>query len=339
MFALGRGQRELIVSERASGKTAISVDCMINQKDSDVVCVYVRGGPEVLHGEARHQRRHHPRRARPLHLRGRQRLRLAGAAVDRAVAGVTMAEYFRDRGQHALVVIDDLTRHAATHREIALLTRQPPGREAYPGDVFYIHAASSKGGKARPGRRANLISITDGQIVLDSRMFYEGTSPPSTSARASAASAARPRRRRRGPLPRRCVSMARRFLELEIFTRVGGVTAAKVKDRSRPAKDPRGTRPAAAQAHAPRRRDRAHHGAAVGRARPRPPRADRGIPCGVAHLPRRRDAAIAEEVGRTGDLSQSGRAELCEGLGQLAKRFPPDTPPEAAAHPADVETP
>ena len=115
-------------------------------------------------------------------------------------AGFTMAEYFRDRGQHALIVIDDLTKHAATHREIALLTRQPPGREAYPGDVFYVHArlleraaklSQAKGGgsltalpiaETDAGNLSayiptNLISITDGQIVLDAKLFNEGHKP------------------------------------------------------------------------------------------------------------------------------------------------------------------
>ena len=113
---------------------------------------------------------------------------------------MTMAEYFRDRGQHALVVIDDLTKHAATHREIALLTRQPPGREAYPGDVFYLHARLlERAAKLSPARGGgsltalpiaetdagnlsayiptNLISITDGQLVLDARLFHEGQKP------------------------------------------------------------------------------------------------------------------------------------------------------------------
>ena len=115
-------------------------------------------------------------------------------------AGFTMAEYFRDRGQHALIVIDDLTKHAATHRELALLTRQPPGREAYPGDVFYVHArlleraaklSQDKGGgsltalpiaETEAGNLSayiptNLISITDGQIVLDTKLFHEGQKP------------------------------------------------------------------------------------------------------------------------------------------------------------------
>src|ERR1700756_64874 len=115
-------------------------------------------------------------------------------------AGFSIAEYFRDRGQHALIVIDDLSKHAATHRELALLTREPPGREAYPGDIFYVHArlleraaklsaqrgggsltalpiAETDAGNLSAYIPTNLISITDGQIVLDSKLFYEGQKP------------------------------------------------------------------------------------------------------------------------------------------------------------------
>jgi F-type H+-transporting ATPase subunit alpha len=169
-------------------------------------------------------------------------------------AGVTMAEYFRDRGQHALVVIDDLTKHAATHREIALLTRQPPGREAYPGDVFYIHARllerAAKLCKAAGGGSltalpiaevdagnlsayipTNLISITDGQIVLDSRLFYEGHKP----AVDVGASVSRVGGKTQAKALRDTAETLRldyaQFLELEIFTRFGGVSDAQVKDR------------------------------------------------------------------------------------------------------------
>ena len=140
MFALGRGQRELIIGDRAIGKTAIAVDCIINQKTSDIVCVYVAIGQKsstvkrVIDAIQAHGA---PERCIFV---------VASASVAPGLqwiapfSGFTMAEYFRDRGQHALVVIDDMTKHAATHREIALLTRQTPGREAYPGDVFYVHA-------------------------------------------------------------------------------------------------------------------------------------------------------------------------------------------------------
>ena len=140
MFALGRGQRELIIGDRAIGKTAIAVDCIINQKSSDIICVYVAVGQKsstVKRVISAIQTHGAPERCIFV---------IAGASAAPGLqwiapfAGFTMAEYFRDRGQHALVVIDDMTKHAATHREIALLTRQPPGREAYPGDVFYVHA-------------------------------------------------------------------------------------------------------------------------------------------------------------------------------------------------------
>jgi F-type H+-transporting ATPase subunit alpha len=200
LFALGRGQRELIVGDRAIGKSTIAIDAIINQKTGDMVCVYVAVG----------QKSSSVRRAiDAIHGKGaadRCIIVVAGAASSPGLqwiapfAGFTMAEYFRDRGQHALVVVDDLTKHAATHREIALLTRQSPGREAYPGDVFYVHArlleraaklSKEKGGgsltalpiaETDAGNLSayiptNLISITDGQIVLDAKLFYAGQKP------------------------------------------------------------------------------------------------------------------------------------------------------------------
>ena len=165
-----------------------------------------------------------------------------------------MAEYFRDRGQHALVVIDDMTKHAATHREIALLTRQPPGREAYPGDVFYVHARllerAAKLSKAAGGGSltalpiaeldagnlsayipTNLISITDGQIVLDARLFHEGHKP----AVDVGSSVSRVGGKTQAPALREAADTLRldyaQFLELEMFTRFGGVTDAQVKGK------------------------------------------------------------------------------------------------------------
>ena len=200
MFAIGRGQRELIIGERATGKTSIAVDTIINQKDTDIVCVYVAIG----------QRATAVRRAIDA-------IREKGAA-DRCIfvvapataepgmrwlapfAGMTIAEHFRDRGGHALIVLDDLTKHAATHRELALLARQPPGREAYPGDIFYLHArlleraaklSEEKGGgsltalpiaEIEAGNLSayiptNLISISDGQIVLSNQLFAANQRP------------------------------------------------------------------------------------------------------------------------------------------------------------------
>jgi F-type H+-transporting ATPase subunit alpha len=200
MLAIGRGQRELIIGDRAIGKTTIAIDCMINQRATDLVCVYVAVGQRssavkrVVDAVRSHGA---PERTVFVVANSDQAPGLQWIAP---FAGFTIAEYFRDSGRHALVIIDDMTKHAATHREIALLTRQPPGREAFPGDVFHVHArlleraaklAPAAGGgslTALPIAEldagnlsayipTNLISITDGQIVLDSRLFREGVKP------------------------------------------------------------------------------------------------------------------------------------------------------------------
>jgi len=254
MFALGRGQRELIIGDRAIGKTAIAVDCIINQKHSDIVCVYVAIGQKsstVKRVITAIQTHGAPERCIFV---------VANASAAPGLqwiapfSGFTMAEYFRDRGHHALVVIDDMTKHAATHREIALLTRQPPGREAYPGDVFYVHArlleraaklspaagggsltavpiAEIDAGNLSAYIPTNLISITDGQIVLDARLFHEGYKP----AVDVGTSVSRVGGKTQAPALREAAETLRldyaQFLELEIFTRFGVVTDAQVKDK------------------------------------------------------------------------------------------------------------
>ncbi len=254
MFALGRGQRELIIGDRAVGKTAIAVDCIINQRNSDIVCVYVAVGQKsstvsrVIQAIRTHGAFERciivcaPASATP------------GLQWLGPFAGFTIAEYFRDRGRHALVVVDDMTKHAATHREIALLTRQPPGREAYPGDIFYVHARllerAAKLSKAAGGGSltalpiaeldagnlsayipTNLISITDGQIVLDSRLFQEGHKP----AVDIGTSVSRVGGKTQAPALREASETLRldyaQFLELEVFTRFGGVTDRQVWGR------------------------------------------------------------------------------------------------------------
>ena len=132
LFALGRGQRELIIGDRATGKTAIAVDTIINQKRSDMICVYVAVGQRATAVE-RVVEAAKLRRSGALRVR-RRHPAAASAALQwiAPFAGFTIGEYFRDRGGHALVIVDDLTKHAATHRELALLTREPPGREAFP---------------------------------------------------------------------------------------------------------------------------------------------------------------------------------------------------------------
>jgi F-type H+/Na+-transporting ATPase subunit alpha len=254
MFALGRGQRELIIGDRAIGKTAIAVDCIINQKTSDIICVYVAIGQKsssvarVINAIQSHGA---PERCIFVVASSSAAPGLQWIAP---FAGFTMAEYFRDRGQHALVVVDDMTKHAATHREIALLTRQPPGREAYPGDVFYVHArlleraaklsrpagggsltalpiAELYAGNLSAYIPTNLISITDGQIVLDSRLFYEGHKPPVDVG----TSVSRVGGKTQAPALQQAAETLRldyaQFLELEMFTRFGGVTDTQVKDK------------------------------------------------------------------------------------------------------------
>jgi F-type H+-transporting ATPase subunit alpha len=251
LFPLGRGQRELIIGDRAIGKTAIAVDAIINQKSSDLICIYVAVGQKsstvarVIDAIRR--------------LGAPERCIFVVAAAAAApglqwiapFAGMSIAEYFRDRGQHALVVIDDLTKHAATHREIALLTRQPPGREAYPGDIFYLHArllersaklspelgggsltalpiAETDAGNLSAYIPTNLISITDGQLVLDARLFHAGHKP----AIDIGISVSRVGGKTQAPALRNATAMFRldyaQFLELELFTRFGGLPDAHV---------------------------------------------------------------------------------------------------------------
>ena len=254
LFALGRGQRELIVGDHSTGKTMLAIDALIAQKHSDMICIYVAVG----------QKTSSVRRAiDALQKNGnfeRCIVLVAGSASAPGLqwiapyAGMTMAEYFRDKGQHALIVFDDLSKHAATHREIALLTRQSPGREAYPGDVFYIHARllerAAKLSKERGGGSltalpiaetdagnlsayipTNLISITDGQIVLDAALFHQGQKPAVdvglSVSRVGGKTQAKPLRDAAGTLR---LDYAQ-FLELEVFTRFGGMPEGRVRQQ------------------------------------------------------------------------------------------------------------
>jgi F-type H+-transporting ATPase subunit alpha len=254
LFALGRGQRELIIGDRAIGKTTIAIDTIINQKTSDMVCIYVAVG----------QKSSTVRRAidaiTTFGAPERCIIVVAGSSSSPGLqwiapfAAFTMAEYFRDRGQHALIVVDDLTKHAASHREIALLTRQSPGREAYPGDVFYVHArlleraaklSKEKGGgsltalpiaETDAGNLSayiptNLISITDGQIVLDAKLFHEGQKP----AVDVGTSVSRVGGKTQADALREAAQTLRldyaQFLELETFTRFGGMPDTRVRNQ------------------------------------------------------------------------------------------------------------
>jgi F-type H+/Na+-transporting ATPase subunit alpha len=200
MVPIGRGQRELIIGDRQTGKTAIAVDTIINQKDSGVVCIYCAiGQKQSTIAQV----------VRTLEEADAMRYSIvvAAAAADPApllyispYSACAMGEFFRDSGRHALCIYDDLSKHAQAYREISLLLRRPPGREAYPGDVFYLHSRLlERAAKLRPELGGgsltalpvietqagdlsayiptNVISITDGQIFLESDLFNQGVRP------------------------------------------------------------------------------------------------------------------------------------------------------------------
>lgn len=200
MFPIGRGQRELIIGDRQTGKTSLAVDTIINQKDQDVICIYVGIGQKAStiaklvntlekHGSMDYT------------------IVLSATASDLApvqyiapYAGTAIAEYFMDQGKDVLIVYDDLSKHAVAYRAMSLLLQRPPGREAYPGDVFYLHSRllerSSRMDEEHGGGSitalpiietqagdlsayipTNVISITDGQIFLESELFFSGMRP------------------------------------------------------------------------------------------------------------------------------------------------------------------
>ncbi len=200
MIPIGRGQRELIIGDRGTGKTAIAIDTIINQRDTDVYCIYVAIGQK---------RSSVARIIDILNTYGAMKYTtvVAATASDPAplqflapYAGCAMGEYFRDTGRHALIVYDDLSKHAVAYRQLSLLLRRPPGREAYPGDIFYLHSRllerAAKWDDAHGGGSltalpiietqagdvsayipTNVISITDGQIYLEPELFYAGIRP------------------------------------------------------------------------------------------------------------------------------------------------------------------
>ena len=200
MIPIGRGQRELIIGDRQTGKTAIAIDAIINQKGKDLICIYVAIGQKESK-VAKIVARLHEAGAMDHTI-----IVVAGASMPASLsfiapfAGCAVGEYFMDKGKDVLIVYDDLSKHAVAYREISLLLRRPPGREAYPGDVFYLHSRllerSAKLNKDFGGGSitalpiietqagdisayipTNVISITDGQIYLEGDLFYQGIRP------------------------------------------------------------------------------------------------------------------------------------------------------------------
>lgn len=200
LVPIGRGQRELIIGDRQTGKTTLAIDAIINQKGKDMLCVYVAIGQKESTVSALVQE-----------LEEYDALSYtivvnAGASQEGTLlylapfAGVTMAEYFMETGKDVLIIYDDLSKHAVAYRELSLLLRRPPGREAYPGDVFYLHSRlleraarlspalgggsitalpiiETKAGDISAYIPTNVISITDGQIFLEAELFYSGIRP------------------------------------------------------------------------------------------------------------------------------------------------------------------
>ncbi|HEY5522006.1 MAG TPA: F0F1 ATP synthase subunit alpha [Desulfuromonadaceae bacterium] len=200
MVPIGRGQRELIIGDRQTGKTAVAIDTIINQKGGDVICIYVAIGQkrstvaQVVSKLTEHGAMDYT-------------IVVAATASESAplqfiapYTGVTMGEFFRDSGKHALIIYDDLSKQAVAYRQLSLLLRRPPGREAYPGDVFYLHSRlleracklsdargagsltalpiiETQAGDVSAYIPTNVISITDGQIYLESDLFFSGVRP------------------------------------------------------------------------------------------------------------------------------------------------------------------
>jgi F-type H+-transporting ATPase subunit alpha len=200
MIPIGRGQRELIIGDRQTGKTAVGIDAIINQKGGDVTCIYVAIGQkraniaQVMKTLEEHGALEHT-------------IIVSATASEPAplqyiapYTGCAIGEYFRDNGQHALIIYDDLSKQAASYRQLSLLLRRPPGREAYPGDVFYLHSRlleraaklsdelgggsltalpiiETQAGDVSGYIPTNVISITDGQIYLEPELFYAGVRP------------------------------------------------------------------------------------------------------------------------------------------------------------------
>ncbi len=200
MIPIGRGQRELIIGDRQTGKTAVALDAIINQKGQNMFCVYVAVGQKrsTVARVVKTLEEHDAMKYTTV---------VASTASDPApmqfiapYAGCAMGEYFRDNGQHCLIIYDDLSKQAAAYRQLSLLLRRPPGREAYPGDVFYLHSRlleraakvsdelgagsltalpiiETQAGDVSAYIPTNVISITDGQIYLETDLFYSGVRP------------------------------------------------------------------------------------------------------------------------------------------------------------------
>lgn len=252
LFPIGRGQRELIIGDRGTGKSAIAIDTLLNQRGTGVKCVYVSIGQkassvlELVETLKREQALEYTT------IVVASSESPAGMRYLAPYSGCTIAEFFRDRGEDALLILDDLTKHAIAYRELSLLLRRPPGREAYPGDIFFLHSrlleratrlekhlgggsltalpiAETQAGRISDFIPTNLISITDGQLYLDPQLFDRGVKPAVdiglSVSRVGGQTQRASMRAVAGPLR---LDTAR-FREVEVFTRFG----SRVEERTR----------------------------------------------------------------------------------------------------------
>ena len=200
MFPIGKGQRELIIGDRQTGKTAIAIDTIINQKNNNVVCIYVAIGQKRSTVAQIYKKLEELGALEYTIIVAATASETAPLQYLAPYAGVAMGEYFMEQGKHVLIIYDDLSKHAVSYREMSLLLRRPPGREAYPGDVFYLHSrlleraaklsdelgggsitalpiVETKAGDISAYIPTNVISITDGQIFLETDLFNSGFRP------------------------------------------------------------------------------------------------------------------------------------------------------------------
>lgn len=254
MIPLGRGQRELIIGDRKTGKTAIAIDTIINQRSSGVICVYAAiGQKSSTVNQVVEAVRQYGSIENCIFVVGASEASVGAQWITPYVA-CTMAEYFRDRGQDALLIIDDLTKHAIIYRQLSLLLRRPPAREAYPGDIFYVHArlleraaklsaeagggsltalpiAETQAGNLTAYIPTNLISITDGQIYLEPKLFFEGHKPAVNVG----LSVSRVGGKTQAPVMKQMAKTLRldyaQFLELEVFARFGAMVDERTKKK------------------------------------------------------------------------------------------------------------
>ena len=244
MIPIGRGQRELIIGDRGIGKTAVAIDTIINQKDTDVKCIYVAIGQKSSTVAEVVDRLEKEGVLDKTVIVNAPASAAAALQMYAPYAGSAIGQHWMYNGEHALIIFDDLSKQAIAYRQISLLLRRPPGREAYPGDVFYLHSRllercakvsddlgggsltglpiiETKAGDVSAFIPTNVISITDGQIYLESELFYSGVRPavnPGTSvSRVGGAAQTKAMKKVSGPLR---INLAQ-FRELEAFAEFG----------------------------------------------------------------------------------------------------------------------